>query len=102
MCVCTRVYVSVHMCMCVHVCMHVYVRACDCVHMCVCMHTCMHMCVCVRMCVCVCVVLSQSCLTLSDGLDCSPPGPFVQQTSQVRILKWVSIFYSRVSSGPKD
>ena len=82
--------------------MCVSVRVCACACMSVHTHVRVYVHVCVCMCMCVCVMLSQSCPTLYDGLDCSPPGPFVQQTSQVRILKWVSIFYSRVSSGPKD
>ena len=35
--------------------------------------------------------LFQSCLTLCDPMDCSPPGSSVHWISQARILEWVSI-----------
>ena len=47
-------------------------------------------------------VRAQSCLTLCDPMDCSPPGSFVHQISQARILEWVSISSSRGSSRPRD
>ena len=53
---------------------------------------------CVRVCVCVCIyihthiwVLSQSCLTLCDPLDYSPPGSSVHGIFQARILEWAAI-----------
>ena len=46
------------------------------------------MCVCV--CVCVCVH-AQSCLTLYNPMDCSPPGYSVHGIFQARILEWVTI-----------
>ena len=49
--------------------------------------------------VCMCV---QSCLTLFKPMDCSPPGPFVHEFSQARILERVAISFSRGSSWPKD
>ena len=33
----------------------------------------------------------QSCPTLCDSMDCSPPGSFVHGISQVRILEWVAM-----------
>ena len=45
---------------------------------------------------------AQSCLTLCDPTDCSPPGSSVHGISQVRILEWVAISYSRGSSRPRD
>ena len=39
---------------------------------------------------CVCTV-AQSCLTLWDPLDCSPPGSSVHGILQARILEWVAI-----------
>ena len=33
------------------------------------------------------VLVTQSCLTLCDPKDCSPPGPFVHGIFQVRILE---------------
>ena len=35
-------------------------------------------------------------------MDCSPPGSFVHEILQARILKWVAIPFSRGSSQPKD
>ena len=43
---------------------------------------------------CVCLV-PQLCLTLWDPMDCSPPGTSVHGISQVRILEWVAISFSR-------
>ena len=43
---------------------------------------------------CVCVLVAQSCLTLCDPMDCSPPGSFVQGILQARILEWVAISMS--------
>ena len=39
--------------------------------------------------------LLQSCLTLCDPMDCSPPGSSVHGISQARILDWVAISHSR-------
>ena len=47
------------------------------------------------------VLVAQSCPTLCDPMDCSPPGSSVYGISQARILKWVDISFSRGSSGPK-
>ena len=44
----------------------------------------------------------QSCLTLCDPVDCSPPGSSVQGILQARILEWVAMPSSRGSSRPKD
>ena len=33
--------------------------------------------------------VAQSCLTLCDSMDCSPPGSSVHGMSQARILRWV-------------
>ena len=48
------------------------------------------------------VLVSQSCPTLCDPMDCSPPGSFVHEISQVRILEWVATASSRGSSQPRD
>ena len=45
-----------------------------------------------------CAKLIQSCPTLCDSLDCSPPGSSIYGILQVRILEWVTIPYSRGSS----
>ena len=37
---------------------------------------------------------TQSCLTLCDPMDYSPPGSCVPEVSQARILEWVSISFS--------
>ena len=36
----------------------------------------------------------QSCLTLSDPMDCSPPGSSVHGIFQARVLEWVAIAFS--------
>ena len=43
-------------------------------------------------CVCVCI---ESCLTLCDLMDCSPPGSSANGIFQARLLEWVAISYSR-------
>ena len=47
------------------------------------------------------VLAPQSCLTLCDPMDCSPPGS-VRGILQARILEWVAIASSRESSRPRD
>ena len=37
----------------------------------------------------------QSCPTLCDPMDCSPPGSSVHGILQARILEWVAISFSR-------
>ena len=44
----------------------------------------------------------QSCPTLCDPMDGSPPGSSVHGISQARILEWVSMPSSRASSPPRD
>ena len=44
--------------------------------------------------VCVCVCVTQSCLTLCDSMDCSPPGSSVHGILQARIPEWVAISFS--------
>ena len=46
--------------------------------------------------------LLQSCLTLCDPMDCSPPGFSVHGIMQARILEWVAMPSSRGSSQPRD
>ena len=45
---------------------------------------------------------AQSCPTLCDPMDCSPPGSSVHGSLQARILEWVAIPFSRESSWPRD
>ena len=42
--------------------------------------------------------VTQSCPTLCDPVDCSPPGSSVHGILQARILEWVAISFSRGSS----
>ena len=51
---------------------------------------------------CVHVLVIQSCPTLCDSMDCSPPGSSVYGISQARLLEWVAVSFSRESSGPRD
>ena len=44
----------------------------------------------------------QSCLTLCEPVDCSPPGSSVHRILQARILEWVAIASSSRSSPPRD
>ena len=37
------------------------------------------------------VLVTQSCLTLCNTMDCSPPGSSVHGILQARTLKWVAI-----------
>jgi len=48
------------------------------------------------------VLVAQSCLTLCDPMECSPPGSSVHGILQARILEWVAIPFSRKSSWPRD
>ena len=50
---------------------------------------------------CVCLV-PQSCLTLCDPMDCSPPGSSVDGILQARILESVAMPSFRGSSQPRD
>ena len=45
---------------------------------------------------------AQSCLTLCDPMDCSPPGSSVRGILQARILEWVAVPLSRRSSQTVD
>ena len=53
-------------------------------------------------CLCPCVLVAQSCLTLCDPIDCSPPGSSVHGILQARLLEWVPMPSSRESSPPRD
>ena len=41
------------------------------------------------------VLVAQSCPTLCDPMDCSPPGSTIRQILQARILKWIAIPFFR-------
>ena len=47
---------------------------------------------------CVRVLVTQSCLTLCNPVDYSPPGSSIHGILQARILEWVAISFSRGSS----
>ena len=51
---------------------------------------------------CRCCLVIKSCLTLCNPMDCGPLGSSVYGILQARILKWVDISFSRVSSWPRD
>ena len=42
------------------------------------------------------LLVAQSCPTLCDPMDCSPPGSSVHEIFQARILEWVAISFSKV------
>ena len=46
--------------------------------------------------------VAQSCATLCDPMDCSPPGSSIHGIFQARIWEWVAISFSRGSSQPRD
>ena len=46
--------------------------------------------------------VAQSCPTLCDPMDCSPPGSSVHGIFQAWILEWVAVSFSRGSSWPRD
>ena len=48
------------------------------------------------------VLVAQSCLTLCNTMDCSPPGSSLHGILQARRLEWVTIPFSRRSSQPRD
>ena len=46
--------------------------------------------------------IAQSCLTLCNPMDYSPPGSSIRGIFQARVLEWVAISFSRGSSWSKD
>ena len=48
------------------------------------------------------VLVTQSCPTLCDPMDCNLPGSSVHGILQARTLEWVAIPFSRGSFQPKD
>ena len=57
---------------------------------CVCLSLIIYTCVCVKW-----SEVAQSCPTLCDPVDCSPPGSSIHRILQARILEWVSMGFSR-------
>ena len=48
------------------------------------------------------VLVAQSCLTLFDPLEYSPPGSSIHGILHSRLLEWIAISFSRGSSHPRD
>ena len=48
------------------------------------------------------VLVTQSCLTLCDSMDCNSPGSSVHGILQARIQDWVPVSFTSGSSWPKD
>ena len=48
-------------------------------------------------CSCCCCWVTQSCPTLCDPVDCSPPGSSVPGILQARILEWAAIPFCRIN-----
>ena len=46
--------------------------------------------------------VTQSCQTLCDPVNCSPPGSSIHGILQARVLEWVASSFSRGSSQPTD
>ena len=46
--------------------------------------------------------VAQSCPTLSDSMDCSPPGSSVHGILQARVLEWGAIAFSNASYAIRD
>ena len=47
------------------------------------------------------VLVTQSCPTVCDPMDCSPPGSSVHGVLQARILEWVAITFSSDLPDPR-
>ena len=48
------------------------------------------------------VSVAQSCATLCDPMDCSPPDSSVHGIFQARVLEWGAVSFFRGSSQPRD
>ena len=48
------------------------------------------------------VLVTKSCTTLCNSMDCSPPGSSIYGILQARILEWAAIPFSRGFSWPRD
>ena len=46
--------------------------------------------------------VAQSCPTICDPMDCSPPGSSLHGILQARVLEWVAISFTSGSSRPRD
>ena len=52
-------------------------------------------------CSCLPLLVTHTCATLGDPMDCSPPSSSVHEILQARILEWVAIPFSGASSQPR-
>ena len=62
----------------------------------------MVMCIFIQSSWCFYCLVAKLCPTLSNPMDCSPPGFSVSEISPTRILEWVTVSFCRVSSSPRD
>ena len=46
--------------------------------------------------------VAQSCPTLSDPMDCSPPGSSIHGILQARVLEWGALLYSVLDANEYD
>ena len=46
--------------------------------------------------------VAQSCPTLSDPMDCSPPGSSIHGIFQARVLEWGAIAFSIIDRAKKE
>ena len=44
--------------------------------------------------------VAQSCPTLCEPMDCSPPGSSIHGIFQARVLEWVAVSFSRGKKAP--
>ena len=49
-----------------------------------------------------CVLVTKSCMTLCDPMDCILPGSSLHGILQATVLEWVAISFSRGSFQPRD
>ena len=49
-----------------------------------------------------CVCVAQSCTTLCNPIDCSPPGPSIHGILQARTLEWVAMSFSKRNYRKKE
>ena len=66
------------------------------------LNSCIHIRLYTYMHACVHAKLLQSCPTLCNPVNCSPPGSSVCEILQARIVEWVAMHSSRGSSQPRD
>ena len=80
----------IYICVCVHIYIFIYVSCSVCIF--ICMYIYMYIYSVVK------ISVTQSCPTLCNTMDYSPPGSSVHGILQARILEWVAILFSRKCS----